>query len=288
MRYSVNTNCLRKEHSIKEIVAICKDVGVDGIEWGLPELEEAREAIEQMHKRTLDSGLEVVGYLNCGKCWKIDEMKRWTDILASVDAKFARVEHPWVAYSFDESLHQKDSWWDIFKLAREALPFLAKLSEESGVRFVFETHGGALTASTLAAIKLLEGFSPKNFGIIYDPTNNIIEGNMRPRSDVEVLGDYLAYVHAKNCVPYFDRELIDYNVKRSYWRYKVCSPSVGMLDWVEVFFALKLAGYDGWISSEEYFPLAPTEILKQEIAFLKRCEEYAPKETEEPFTNFNE
>ncbi len=288
MKFSINTNCIRNDYSVKELLNICKEAGADGIEWGLPPLEEAGDAIREMKKQTEDNGLEVVGYLNAGQCWNRDNMRKWADILASVNAKTARVEHPWVAYNMDESLHQKDSWQEIFKLARDGLPYLAELSDEIGTRFVFETHGGALTASSLAAVKLLEGFSPGNFGVIYDPTNNIIEGNMRPRSDVEVLGDYLAYVHAKNCVPYFEKEIVDYGVKRMYWRYKVSSPSAGMLDWLEVFFALKLANYDGWISSEEYFPPAPAEILKQEIAFLRKCEQNAPKATQTPFTTFND
>ncbi len=288
MKYSVNTNCLRNDYSIKQLVDICKESGADGIEWGLPALADAEKAIKEMHRQTVDAGLEIVGYLNGGQCRKRDEMRKWADILVSVSGKSLRIAHPWVAYNFDESLHQKDSWWEIFKLARDSLPFLETLSNETGIRFVFETHGGALTASSLSAIKLLEGFSAENFGIIYDPTNNIIEGNMRPRSDVEVLGDYLAYVHAKNCIPYFEKEIVDYGVKRMCWRYRVTSPSVGMLDWLEVFFALKLAGYDGWISSEEYFTSEPIEILKQEIGFLKHCEQHAPNTIEEPFTAFNE
>ncbi len=288
MKFSINTNCLQNDYSVSEIIQICKDVGVEGIEWGVPDLEQAKDVVLEMHKRTVDNGLEVVSYINCGRCWKIDEVKKWADILVSVGAKCARVDRPWVAYSFDESLHQKDSWWDIFKLAKDSLPKLVELSRASGIKFVLETHGGALTASPLATRNLLEGFPAENVGVIYDPANNIIEGSIRPRSAVEILGDYLDYVHAKNCIAYFDSEMIDFSVKRQYWRYKVCSPSIGMLDWLEVFFALKLAGYDGWISSEEYFAKAPVEILKQEIAFLRRCEEYAPKETKKPFTTFNE
>ena len=290
MRYSLNTNAFTHTHSISEIIAIAKDAGLEGIEWGLPSLEKSGADIIEMRKQTEDAGLEVVAYINGGKLWKHDDMQAWADVVASVEGSILRVAHPWIAYNYEEASHLKESWHDIFALARDGMPKLVELSEASGIRFVCETHGGALTSSALSAIKLFEGFSAKNVGIIYDPANTILEGSIRPRSEVEVLGDYLAYVHAKNAIYYFDGTWLEKPIRRMHWKYAITSPDSGILDYLELFFALKKSGYNGWISSEEYFRDSPDPglALRTSIAFMKECETQAFSEPQEPFIRFND
>ena len=74
---------------------------------------------------------------------------------------------------------------------------------------------------------------------------------------------------------------------RTAWKHKSVAPDAGMLDWVEVFFALKLGGFSGYISSEEYFSPGRLDALKAGVAFLKACEAAAPDRPCEPFTRFN-
>ncbi|NOY75615.1 MAG: hypothetical protein GXP32_07465 [Kiritimatiellaeota bacterium] len=68
-KYSVNTNGLKKKYSTKEIVEMSSALNLDGIEWGLSGLDGVAEEIEEMAERTVDAGLEVVGYINGGKLW---------------------------------------------------------------------------------------------------------------------------------------------------------------------------------------------------------------------------
>ncbi len=118
--------------------------------------------------------------------------------------------------------------------------------------------------------------------------NTLAEGNLRPRSEVEVLGDYLAYVHAKNTAFFCEGEISDGGAARKTWSRKTVPPSGGALDWQEVFFALKAGGFSGVISSEEYFTPENTRIISEGIAFLKECEKHAPCAAEPPFTSFND
>ncbi len=288
--YSVNTNGLRNNYSNAEIVAMCKKLKVQGIEWGLPPLEKARRAINDMCQRTRDAGLKVAGYINGGKLWKQDELKRWVEIVASVDGPSLRVAHPWVAFSYEESLHQRVSFNDIFKMARDAMPAVVELSKTSGVRLLLEMHSGSLVASPLAAVMLFDGVDPKYVGAIYDPANTVIEGNLRPRSEVEVLGDYMGYVHAKNIAFALDGRFKEEPVTRANWKYMKTHLPYGMVDWVEIFFALKVGGFKGWISSEEYFADGTDqyEQLKNGIAFLKECAKVAPARPRKPYTKFND
>ena len=199
-----------------------------------------------------------------------------------------RVDHPWVAWNFDESLHQKESFNQIFNLAKESIPFLVELSKATGLRFLFETHSGALLASTLTVKMLFEETSPEHVGVIYDPANTLVEGNLRPRSETEILGKYLAYVHAKNVGFFFDRIDSEMQVKRAIWVSRTVPPDAGMLDWMEVFFALKNAGYRGFISVEEFFSAKNLAPVKAGIEFLKECELRAPGTPCAPCTKFNE
>lgn len=288
-KYAVNTNGLRNKYNPSQTVAMARKLGIEGIEWGLPKYDEAGPAIREMARLTTDAGLEVAGYINGPKLWKKDDMRRYADLLSPVGGKSLRVAHPWIAWDYRESLHVKENWHEIFKLARDAMPDVVELSKQSGIRFVLELHSGALTASALAAVRLFEGVDPRHVGVIYDPANTILEGNLRPRSEVEVLGRYLAYVHAKNLMLTFTGKFHEAPIRRARWEYRLAHLPYGLVDYLEVCFALKVGGFSGWISSEEYFMEGDDQFeqLRDGIAFLKECERHAPDRPAEPFLTFN-
>ncbi|MCK5843700.1 MAG: sugar phosphate isomerase/epimerase [Victivallales bacterium] len=288
-KYAVNTNGLKKRYTTKEIVDMAVDLNLDGIEWGLSGLVGLADEIKEMATLTVDAGLEVVGYINGGKLWKSDELRQWGEVVASVGGKSLRVSHPWIAYNLDESLHQKDSFNDIFSRCVDSMPALVEVSESTGVRFVVETHGGALAASPLLVRQLFNGVDPKYVGAIYDPANTLLEGGLRPRSEVEVLGDLLAYVHAKNTVYFMDDDKLA-NPARAAWKHKTVAPDVGIIDWVEIFFALNCGNFEGYISMEEFFTDGDDQFerLGEAMTFLKECDKNAPSRPEPPFTTFND
>jgi sugar phosphate isomerase/epimerase len=289
-QYSVNTNGLRAKHTPREIVALLTKLPVEGIEWGLPKIEAAAGEIQEMASRTRDAGLKTVGYINAGKLWKRDEMVRWSEIVASVGGRSLRVAHPWVAFNFEESLHQGQSYRELFAKCRDALPGLVELGRQYGIRYVLEMHAGSLTASAWAAARLFDGLDPRHVGVIYDPANSVIEGGLRPRSDVEILGPYLAYVHAKNVQWCRRANDLESPVRRAAWAWKGALPAEGQTDWVEIFYALKVNGWSGWVSSEEYFQLGPdaAPLIAEGVAFLKACAAAAPAAPQPPFLSFND
>ena len=287
-KYSLNTNQLKKEMSPKEIVSFATDCKLDGIEWGIRSMDTAAEEIKEMAQRTKDAGLEVVNWLVGGKPWKKDDLKNRANLVAAAGGKSMRVDHPWIAYNFEESLHQEKSFNEIFKLAKDSMALLAELSKETGIRFLFETHGGALLASPLAAKLLFEGTSPEYVGVIYDPANTLVEGGLRPRSEVEVMGKYIAYVHAKNVAFFFDGNISENPVRRTIWARKTVPPAAGALDWIEVFFALKNGGFDGFVSVEEFFNPQSLHLVGEALTFLKECESLSPSKPVAPFTKFND
>lgn len=288
MRYSLNTNQLRKGMSPAEIIAFIKKCGFEGLEWGLGPLENIPTEIKAISTLAADSGLEVINWLSSGKPWKKDDMKKYAENIAALGGRSMRVAHPWIAYNLEESLHQEKSFNEIFKLAKDSMPFLAELSEATGVRFLFETHGGALLASPLAVKMLFDGMNPRHVGVIYDPANTLVEGGLRPRSEVEVMKDYIAYVHAKNVAFFFDGNISVTPLRRTIWARKTVPPSAGALDWIEVFFALKNGGFDGFVSVEEFFSPQSLHLVGEALAFLKDCERLSPAKPIAPFTVFND
>ena len=131
------------------------------------------------------------------------------------------------------------------------------------------------------------GIDPDVVGVIFDPANGIQEGFLRPRHAAEVLGPYLAYVHAKNLMVFYAGDLLA-GPRRVKWESRVVPLECGMIDWVEVFFALNCVGFKGWLSVEEFFRGDVEAELSRGLAFLKECAAKAPTGPREPFTTFND
>jgi sugar phosphate isomerase/epimerase len=60
-----------------------------------------------------------------------------------------------------------------------------------------------------------------------------------------------------------------------------------MIDYVEIFFALKCSGFSGWISLEEFVTENYLQEISNSIEFLRECSKAAPKKPCEPFSSFN-
>jgi sugar phosphate isomerase/epimerase len=290
MKYAVNTNSLR-DFSCAEIIALAKRLGLDGIEWGIPNssLADAKEISDEMVKRTKEAGLEICGFLNGCKPWETDLLEKWCEALAGKGIPALRLEHPWYGYNYEETLHQPDRFDALVKRTRKGLEDSLPLAKKYKIKFVLELHSGAIASSPAIVPQLLSGLDKNYFGIIYDVANTEMEGYIRPRGAVELMEPYIAYVHAKNWEPYM-KEKTDFGLgKRQEWAIRRCPIYNGKTDWLEAMFALKNCNFEGYISIEEPAALKEgiEEELKQSIAFLRYCEKKSPPTKVPPFTNFN-
>ena len=288
-RYAINTNRF-KELSLPEIVELCRRAGADGIEWGLPKPPETKAAAVEMRKAAEDAGLEVAAFINGGHLWKRDVMETWSEAVAAAGGGMLRVSPPWYAWNLDESLRQRDSFRDLMRRTRDGLIMLTEMSPAYGIRYVVELHAGGVVASPAVACMLMEGLDPKAVGVIYDAANTFLEGFLRPRQAVELLGDHLAYLHVKNVALRPSGWMMEGGVARAAWEHASADLPMGAVDWYEVLFALKLHGFSGWLSLEEFFCDRPdeTDAIRRGIAFLKECAQAAPERLQEPYTTFND
>ncbi|MFN2350621.1 MAG: sugar phosphate isomerase/epimerase family protein [Kiritimatiellia bacterium] len=288
-RYSVNTNIFKNKLTLPEIVEICRQAGADGIEWGLGPLENAPDEAREMQKLTREAGLEVMGFINAGQMWKTDLIRQWSAAVADCGGATLRVAHPWFAWDYQESLHQPDNYMELVRRSAQAIRSLAELSKEYHIRYVLETHSGSVAADPWAVRHLMADIDPSAVGAIYDPANTLLEGFIRPRGACELMGPHLAYVHAKNLifVPTSIHASVD-TPRRQHWKMQRTFLDQGMVDFVEVFFALKCGNYQGWISLEEFVTTDYVREISEGIAFLKQCAAAAPGEPQPPFKAFNQ
>ena len=288
-KFSINTNALKKSRTTAQIVELCRQSGADGIEWGLNSLDTAAADALEMHKMTGAAGMEVVGYLGAGHLWKTDMIRRWSEAVAAANGRMLRVAAPWYAWDFEESLHQKDSFLALLDKARAGLESLIPLSREYGIRYVIEIHAGNIAASPWAVRELMRGLDPECVGAIYDPANTVLEGFIRPAGACELLGRHLAYVHAKNLFLTLSskRALFDLP-RRARWEMSKTFLEQGVIDYVEIFFALKKTGFSGYISLEEFIADEPLQEISDGIKFLKECATAAPNQPQKPYLKFNE
>lgn len=287
MKFAINTNSLKKNLGIPEIIKVCQNAGVDGIEWGLGPLDQAAADARDMARASADAGLQVLSFINGGKLWATDDIRRWSDAVAAVGGRTLRVAHPWYAYNFDESIRQPDTFTELMRRTREGLVKLMDVGREYGIRYVLETHRASTFASPMAVPAMMHDLDPRYCGVIYDPANTFLEGFVRPRGAVELLGPFLAYLHVKNLI--ITQELTA-NGKMDVGMAKRPLHQ-GAIDYEEVMFALKLSHFDGWYSFEEMIgapdPQKTVDEVKAGILHLKQCYAAAPDALHGPFLTFN-
>ncbi|MBO5792991.1 MAG: sugar phosphate isomerase/epimerase [Lentisphaeria bacterium] len=286
MKFSINTNGLRKYYTPAQIVQECLKAGVDGIEWGLNGIGTAEKDAAEMRKVTEDAGLEILSYINAGILWKTDEIRRWSEAVLAGGGKILRVAHPWFAWDYNESLHQPDDFMTLVEKSKEGLAKLMELGKEYKIRYVLETHKGSCFASPLMVPLALKEFDPRYCGVIYDPANAVLEGFVLPRIAVEVMKEYIAYIHTKNLM-FKEGKTPDGRTKLDYERRTL---DKGAVDYVELMFALKLHNWDGWFSFEEFVSQDPALVadeVKKGIEHLKWCRQESKNSLETPFLHFN-
>ena len=282
MKYAVNTNYLRSIFSRQEIVNLAKETQLQGIEWGLHTLEDAAKDAVEMTKLTLDAGLEVVSFINAPFCYKLDLMRQWSEAVAVANGKILRVAPPWYAWDYNEAIRQKESFLYHLQITREGLIKLQDLSKEFGIRYVLETHSGAIAASPWGIKYLMDGLDPKAVGAIWDPANMMLEGNIRPAASMELMGEYLSYLHVKNLE--WTRK-----VDNSGWDCASKTLDCGLVDYREIIFALKKFNYNGWLSFEELCTGKDNMVkeITDAVNFLEKCIKEVPDKTVEPYLNYN-
>ncbi|MHB9022593.1 MAG: sugar phosphate isomerase/epimerase family protein [Armatimonadota bacterium] len=266
----------------REMLRFARQLGCEGLEVGLPVAELRTEGTtvaallrdaQAMRSDFADAGMEFIS-LSPGiilKHVQTPEVIRAVGQVAetlgvrSIRLFFAphvrwggpnSVLDDWMA-EFDG---MKDSRYWMERNAAE-LEEMLELTKEYDIRFVFELHHGYVINSASGAMRLLECFPAARVGILMDPGNMVFEGNEGWRNSVQIMGDYLDYIHCKNAV---------FLQEDDRWRQKWGSLPGGIARYPEIITALKDMDFDGYLSIEDLRGgLTPEERIGDGIAYLK-------------------
>lgn len=291
MKLSVYTVSL-PEYDIAQSVALVKEMGYDAIEWRV-DVTDGESPLKAMFGNLTEEQKYAYRYwtdnhatLNVNdiknECLKAkalcdeagleicnlattlrgegDTMKNVLEAAAAIGCKTVR--GPMATYD------PKKPYWEQFDEYRAFLRSCEPLLKQYGVKFLIETHHGMLISSASSAMRVLDGFDPEYFGLIYDPGNMVYEGYENYQLGFEMLGKYLAHVHIKNAAltPAGEDEFGVTKYTQSWMPLKKGSANLKAL--IE---ALVKVGYDGVLSVEDFSNESPTrEKLEDNIAYLKQ------------------
>lgn len=287
MKFAVYTVSL-PEYNLAESVALLKEMGYDGVEWrvdssaGIPrsmfpaDLDEYAFRYWLDNKSTLivdrlmedcqeakalcdEAGLEIVN-LAPGQKAEVAAQEPLLAAAASIGCKSIR--GPMVRYNPAKPYREQ------FDAYRSFLKDCEPLLKQYGVKMLIETHHGNLVTSASSAMRVLDGFDPAYYGVIYDCGNMVNEGYEDYPLALEMLGEYLAHVHLKNAalIPGKEDSFGALHYNRTWMPLKK-----GSADLLALMKALVKVGYDGVISVEDFSNEKPTrEKLEENIQYLRQ------------------
>lgn len=143
-----------------------------------------------------------------------------------------------------------------------------EITREYGIKTLVETHTGTIHLSASLAHRLVSNFDPKDIGVIYDPQNMVSDGFENTQLALELLGDYLAHIHAGGHKPVPNKP----NEKGIVtWSWPGCPMAEGLYDYQTLINCLRKMDYKGFISVEDFRSDVPAEQrLEEGIKFLRR------------------
>ena len=280
MKFSIFTVMLPEYHVSDAVVALARH-GYDGVEWRVKntspdargekpsywgnnlctiEQDSLLDDARRIRDLTEREGL-VTSALACYHTVdNLAETERALEAARIMGAKIIRVN----AFGYDGT----KPYDDLFKSARRFYGESAMMARAAGVKVCVETHMGQIAPSASAARRLLDGLDPDCVGVIYDPGNMVTEGQEQTKMGLEILGPYLAHVHAKNGAW---TRIENPKPGEHPWAGGIGAPlDEGIADWRKIIAALKAVGYDGWISFEDFSSGRTTEEkVKFNIEYLK-------------------
>jgi sugar phosphate isomerase/epimerase len=158
---------------------------------------------------------------------------------------------------------QGEAYAKRFAAAQAYLAEVEKLARRYGLKALIEIHHETICPSASLAHRLISNFDPQAIGAIYDPGNMVYEGFENYRMGLELLGPYLAHVHIKNAA--FARP-----ASGGVWTAIWAPLEDGVVNYPQLFAALRAVGYDGWLSMEDFSAARPSrEALRHNLAFVR-------------------
>ncbi len=280
MKYSVFTVGI-PEMTPEEAVKKIKEYGYDGVEWRVTSISKDPEVLAEAPSYwknnlctfdidTIDEqaseikalcdqyGLEInalATYLDpTDPPDKIERAMKAASIMGCPKIRVNCVKYnPEIGYE------------KLFNQAVEGFKVVEALAKKYQVKANFEMHHGTITPSASAAYRMASNFDSRYIGVIYDTGNVVYEGFEEYQMALEILGEYLDYVHVKNA-HWVLKEVEGVEKYAGDW-----APFTnGYADFERFLKALKAVGYDNYITFEDFSSESSEEKLKNNLEYIKK------------------
>ena len=156
----------------------------------------------------------------------------------------------------------------LFEISEQGYAKINELAKNYGVKILLEMHGGSLSSSASAALRLIGKYSPKQFGVIYDTGCVLQEGF--EKFAIDMLGEYLAHTHVKNMGEIRRADKPDGTIA---YKSEQCSIWEGRYDLKHFLSELNKIGYKGFVNFEDFSTIESNyDKLVNNIAYMKKLE----------------
>jgi sugar phosphate isomerase/epimerase len=257
----------------EEAAPALQAAGYDGVEWRVAHVPEGRRAeppsfwgnnrctlvpteaeARLAHSLAESAGLAIPNlgtYIGVGDLSATAEAMRFAQIAGAEQIRVGVGSSRGAPYA------------ERFAAAQAFLAEVEGLALDHGVRALVEIHHRTICPSASLAHRLVSRFDPQAVGVIYDPGNMVHEGFEDYGLGIELLGPYLAHVHVKNGA--FTRP-----EGGGVWTARWAPLEDGVVDFPQLLAALRAAGYDGWLSMEDFSAARSSrEALRHNLAFIR-------------------
>lgn len=181
------TSVTFRQKTAEEIIALAKDAGLTGIEWGgdihVPAGD--TETAAEVARKTREAGLEVLSY---GSYYRGDEGEDFAPVLESAKALGAPVIRIWAGRkAFEESSEEE------IKALAERIREAAQMAQDEGMDLAFEYHRGTATQTVTGALELLKAVHCCNASCYWQPNPDISKEEQL--AEIDALLPFLANIH---------------------------------------------------------------------------------------------
>jgi sugar phosphate isomerase/epimerase len=279
MKFSA-TSVMLPHLDLKQTCKLLSDLGFDGIElrvrrlpaeraneppspWGrhLTDLspDNITERAEEVKSITSEYGIKIPAFASSCSASDLDHVKLLLEGAQAVGCSAIRLSCR--GYNGTVNYHE------LYAEAVENYSKALGITREYGVRVLVEMHGGTIHTSASLAHRIVSNFDAKDIGVIYDPQNMVKDGYETIQLAMELLGDYLAHIHAGGHRPFPKEPDAKGTVN---WAWEGCPMAEGLFDFPKMMECLRKVNFDGFISVEDFrSELSPEERLKEGITYLK-------------------
>lgn len=194
MKIGMTSNTL-KDESIEKIFEYAKQVGLEGIEWGVIEnhinLDDptTQEKVKNLSKK---ENIEIFSLGSYTRMTDSAECDKTLDAAIRMGAPIIRL------WAGNKSPH-KCTAEDIACVVKNTID-MANRAKKYNIRLGFEYHGGTLTETAASAVELIKKVNCSNVGLYWQPSGSrSVQENLEDRA--MVLPYCIGNIHLQNYVP---------------------------------------------------------------------------------------